>query len=108
MKKTIKRMLSLTLIMLCAVSVLPLSAFALEWDGASGGGGIAGHTADVDGYAVRFYPEDNCIGYRFSVVDKNGFDASSKTIDVFKDTYWGRNGYSGNYKPSVYYEFGMG
>lgn len=98
MKKTIKRMLSLTLILLCVVSVLPLSAFALEWDGSSGGGAGTGHQADVDGYAVRFYPEDNCIGYRFSVVDKNGYNVSSKCIDVFRDTYWGKNGYTANYK----------
>ena len=71
MKRRIVRYLS-CFIFLCAVlSAFQLSTLALEWDGSSSGGGGGGSPAGPNGYAVRT-TGDNCLGYRFSLVDKYG------------------------------------
>ncbi|MDD4494992.1 MAG: hypothetical protein PHV32_11735 [Eubacteriales bacterium] len=102
MKKRIVRYLS-CLIFLCAVlSALQLSASALEWDGSSSGGGGGGSPAGPNGYAVRT-TGDNCLGYRFSLVDKYGNNKVSKVIDVFRNTSYGNMEYSSAYKFTVKY-----
>ncbi|MFT9055515.1 MAG: hypothetical protein ABF449_02655 [Ethanoligenens sp.] len=74
-----------------------ISAFALSWDGSSTGGGGAGSPAGPNGYAIRT-TGDNCLGYRFSVVDKAGNNKVSKVIDVFRNTSYGNMEYSSTYK----------
>ena len=53
------------------IFITTIQAFALEWDGSSSGGGGGGTAAGPNGYAIRT-TGDNCLGYRFSVVDKSG------------------------------------
>ncbi|OGO91730.1 MAG: hypothetical protein A2Y17_13285 [Clostridiales bacterium GWF2_38_85] len=79
-----------------------LNAFALTWDGSSSGGTGGGSSAGPNGYAIRT-TGDNCLGYRFSVVDKNGNNKVSKVIDVFRNTSYGNMEYSGAYKFTVKY-----
>ncbi|MBQ7726660.1 MAG: hypothetical protein IJT66_05895 [Clostridia bacterium] len=74
-----------------------LSAAALSWNGSSAGGGGGGTAAKVNGYAVRT-TGDNCIGYRFSIVNKTGANKVSKVIDVFRNTTYGNAQYSAGYK----------
>ncbi len=97
MKKSIK-ILSLLLVLVTALMALAVPAFALSWDGSSAGGGGGGSPAGANGYAVRT-TDDNCIGYRFSVVDKSGSNKVSKVIDVFRNTYYG------NYECDNAYKF---
>ena len=74
-----------------------LTASALSWDGNSTGGGGGGSPAGPNGYAIRT-TGDNCIGYRFSLVDKNGSNKVAKVIDVFRNTEYGRSEYTAAYK----------
>lgn len=67
MKKKIISILSLLLCICTLLSSFSMTAFALSWDGSSGGGAGNGKAADVRGFAVRRYPDDNCLGYRFSI-----------------------------------------
>ena len=86
MKTKVFRLL-LSLITVCIViSGLSLNAFALEWNGSSTGGGGGGTPAGPNGYAVRT-TGDNCLGYRFSVVDKSGSNKVTKVIDVFRNMF---------------------
>ncbi|NLX94322.1 MAG: hypothetical protein GXZ02_10860, partial [Clostridiales bacterium] len=71
MKTKLIKWLSAILIVGIIISGLPLSTFALSWNGSSTGGGGGGAPAGPNGYAVRT-TGDNCLGYRFSVVDKSG------------------------------------
>ncbi|MBQ7603931.1 MAG: hypothetical protein IJU75_03155, partial [Clostridia bacterium] len=86
MKNKIIRVISLLLVLITAVSVAALPVFALEWDGSSQGGGGHGTDAGPNGYAIRYTDNRNLLGYRFSVVDKNGANKVSKVIDVFRKT----------------------
>ena len=97
MKHKIIRWLSCVMALLTLTASLCVPAFALEWDGSSSGGGGAGHAADVRGFAIRT-TGDNVLGYRFSVVDKNGNRKGSGAIDVFRNTTYGNYEYSGAYK----------
>ena len=98
MKKRTK-ILSLILAVLLLIGALPTSVFAISWDGSSANTGSGGRSADTaNGYALRYYPGDNCIGYRFSCVDKNGNNRVTKVIDVFRNTYYGNYGCSYDYK----------
>jgi hypothetical protein len=99
MKKKTQRLIAVLLTIISIVSVFSSTCFALEWDGSSGGGAGRGTSADVRGFAVRRYPDDNCLGYRFSIVDKTGANKVSKVIDVF------RNEYYGNYESTNAYKF---
>lgn len=81
---------------------LPLSTFALSWNGSSTGGGGGGSPAGPNGYAIRT-TGDNCIGYRFSVVDKSGNTKGGTVIDVFRNTTYGNMEYSSAYKFTVKY-----
>lgn len=102
MKTKVFRLL-LALITVCIViSGLSLNAFALEWNGSSTGGGGGGTPAGPNGYAVRT-TGDNCLGYRFSVVDKSGNNKVTKVIDVFRNTTYGNYEYTNGYKFTVKY-----
>lgn len=102
MKRQIIRYLSCFLFLCAVFSALQLTAFALEWDGSSSGGGGGGSPAGADGYAVRT-TDDNCLGYRFSIVDKSGNNKVSKVIDVFRNTSYGNMEYSSAYKFTTKY-----
>ena len=105
-KKCMKKKLFMwisTLVILCAVvSSLPLNTLALEWDGSSSGGGGGGSPANANGYAIRT-TDDNCLGYRFSLVDKSGNTKGGKVIDVFRNTTYGNYEYTNGYKFTVKY-----
>ena len=96
--KTRTRVLALLLVLLTLLGSFSLNAFAIDWDGASADTGSGGRPADVNGYALRFYPGDNCVGYRFSCVDKYGNNRVTKVIDVFRNSYYGDVGCDSDYK----------
>lgn len=96
-----KRFVSFLLAVMTLLSLLP-SALAISWDGSSTDGGGHGSSATVNGYAIRT-TGDNCIGYRFSVVDKTGANKVTKVIDVFRDMTYGNYEYTNGYKFTVKY-----
>lgn len=102
MKRNTIRAISVLLILLTVFSLFCTSAFALEWDGSSTGGGGAGGPADVRGFAVRTL-DDNVIGYRFSLVGKGGDTKGQRVIDVFRNTQYGNYAYSSAYKFNTKY-----
>lgn len=88
---------------LCALlSVATITANALSWDGSTEGGGGGGSPAGSNGYAVRT-TDDNCLSYRFSVVDKNGNTKNGAVIDVFRNTTYGNYEYLSAYKFNTKY-----
>ena len=92
-KKTI-RALSVLLALITAVSSFAVTAYALSWDGSSAGGGGAGTSAGPNGYAIMT-TDDNCmVGYRFSVVDKNGSTKNGKVIDVYRNTSYANQAFN--------------
>ena len=102
MKNKIIRVFSLLLVLIATVSAVSLPASALDWDGDSVEGGSATINAGPNGYAIATDTWDNCVGYRFSLVDKSGANKVSKVIDIFRDSHFGRHGYGG-YKFTVKY-----
>ena len=102
MKRKLFRILSVVLILTLMLSALAITANALSWDGSSAGGGGGGSPAGANGYAVRT-TGDNCLGYRFSLVDKNGNMKGNKVMDVFRNTSYGNSEYSNAYKFTVKY-----
>ncbi len=92
MKTKRTRIIALILAVCSLISCIGLSAFALEWDGDSTGGGGHGRPADTKGFAIRT-TGDNVIGYRFSLVDKAGNIKGMSVIDVFRKNWYGNNGY---------------
>lgn len=102
MKKSMKA-LSLLMVLVTMLTLFSQTAFALDWDGESADTGSGGRPADVNGYALRLYPGDNCIGYRFSCVDKDGSNKVSKVIDVFRNTQYGNYAYGSDYKFTTKY-----
>lgn len=71
MRKNINKILLVFLVLCTLLSVFAINAYALSWDGSSQGGGGGGTYAGANGYAVGT-TGDNCIGYRFSIVNKGG------------------------------------
>ena len=102
MKKVKVKILALMLVFVTLITSLSVPVFALNWDGSSAGGGGAGTAATVNGYAIRT-TDDNCIGYRFSAVDKTGANKVTKVIDVFRNTAYGNSEYSDAYKFTTKY-----
>ncbi len=102
MKNRVIKIFSVLLCLLTVLSSLSLPAFALSWDGSSAGGGGGGTAAGPNGYAIRT-DGDNVIGYRFSLVDKNGANKVSKVIDVFRNTSYGNSEYANAYKFNTKY-----
>lgn len=97
MKKKIFKLLSCLLIVMTVIGIFSQTAFALEWDGSTAGGGGGGYPAGPNGYAVRT-TDDNCLGYRFSVVTKSGSTKNDAVIDVFRGTSYGNLAYNSAYK----------
>lgn len=97
MKSKILKMLSVMLVLVTMFCVFQQTALALEWDGSTSGGGGGGYPAGPNGYAVRT-TDDNCVGYRFSVVTKSGSTKNDAVIDVFRGHYYGDLAYSSAYK----------
>lgn len=95
--KRFYKLIASSFIMAAMLSIMSISAYAISWDGSSGGGGGGGVPAGPNGYAVRT-TGDNCLGYRFSVVDKYGNTKNGAVIDVFRNNYYGNLGYSLGYK----------
>lgn len=102
MKKQTIRVLSMLLVLTTLLSSFVISVSALSWDGSSQGGGGNTTSAGPNGYAIRT-DGDNCIGYRFSVVDKSGSNKVSKVIDVFRNTSYGNMEYTNAYKFTTKY-----
>lgn len=103
MKKSIK-ILSLLLVLITVLSSIAIPAFALSWDGSTAGGGGNGTSAGPNGYAIRYTDNDtNLLGYRFSVVDKNGANKVAKVIDVFRNTTYGNSECDNAYKFATKY-----
>jgi hypothetical protein len=102
MKKKIIRLFSCVLVIAATACLSCISASALSWDGSSTGGGGNTTPAGPNGYAIRT-DGDNCIGYRFSVVDKNGNTKNGAVIDVFRNTTYGNMEYSSAYKFNTKY-----
>ena len=90
MKNKIIRVFSLLLVLIAAVSVVSLPAFALEWDGDSSDGGGHGTSAGPNGYGIASVNWDNCVGYRFSLIDKDGENKVTKVIDVIRNSHFGK------------------
>lgn len=102
MKSKAIKILSLFLVFCMMLSAFALTISALSWDGSSQGGGGGGTAAGPNGYAVGT-TGDNCIGYRFSIVNKSGANKVAKVIDVFRNTPAGNDAYSAGHKFSSKY-----
>lgn len=102
MKIKILKALLFVLSFITLTVIFTNSAFALTWDGSSNGGTGGGSTAGPNGYAIRT-TSDNCLGYRFSVVDKYGNNKVSKVIDIFRNTTYGNSEYSSAHKFTTKY-----
>lgn len=98
----IKKAISILLVLCVLISAIPYTAFALSWDGSSVTGSSATGSASDPGYAIRT-DSDNCIGYRFSCVKSDGSMKVSKVIDVYRNTGYGKLGYSDGYKFTTKY-----
>lgn len=94
MKNKTIRVLSVFLAAVTLISSLAVTAYALNWDGSSAGGGGAGTSAGPNGYAIMT-TDDNCmVGYRFSVVDKNGGTKNGKVIDVYRNNRYANQAFN--------------
>lgn len=102
MRVKLYRLFSCILIVCTIFSVATIKTLALSWDGSSSGGGGGGTPAGPNGYAVRT-TGDNCLGYRFSVVDKHGNTKNGTVIDVFRNTSYGNMEYNSAYKFNTKY-----
>ncbi len=102
MKNKLKIPIIFLIISLIFISVFSVSVGALSWDGSSAGGGGGGTYTTKKGFVLRT-TYDNCLGYRFSVVDKSGNNKVSKVIDVFRNTKYGNSCYTNSYKFTVKY-----
>ena len=81
-----------------------LDASALSWNGSSAGGGGEGGAATTKGFSIRYADVGtNCLGYRFSVVDKYGNTKNGLVLDVFRNTKYGNSSYTSGYKFSTKY-----
>lgn len=98
MKKTITQIMKL-LIVICVFVISAIPVAALEWEGSSTGGGGKGTAGTVNGYAIHTTNvSNNCIGYRFSLVNKAGDYKVTKVIDVYRDNTYGNYHFSTAYK----------
>lgn len=103
MRKKLYRITALLLAACTAVSSFSMVAAALSWDGSSSGGGGGGSTATTKGFSLRYTDDNNCLGYRFSVVTKDGSNKVSKVIDVFRNTSNGNRAFGEEYRFNVKY-----
>ena len=103
MKKRLLKITSLFLAVCILLSSFSMSALALSWDGSSTGGGWEGGAATTKGFSIRFTDDRNCLGYRFSVVDKAGGTRNGISIDVYRNTQYGNSEFTAAYKYTVKY-----
>ena len=99
--KNIVKMLSCALVLFVIISS-GISVSSLSWDGDNANTGGFGFDATSKGYAVRF-TGDNCIGYRFSVVDIDGNTRNGAVIDIFRNTQYGNRQCIHGYKFTTKY-----
>lgn len=91
MKKKTIRILSIFLAVLTAVSSLAVTAYALNWDGSSAGGGGAGTSAGPNGYAIMT-TDDNCMIAQFFFL--HGFYdqfLEFRCVSFFRYPFWHKN-----------------
>ncbi len=101
---TIKKIISLFLVLLTVFSVFPVNAFALSWDGDSAGGSINAVNGSATGYVIRSTEDSNCVvGYRFSAMTSAAAMKVTKVIDVYRNTSNGNHAYSTSAKFSKKY-----
>ena len=91
MKNKIVKIISLLVVLATVASAFAFNAMALSWDGSSADGGGHGTSAGPNGYGIASVNWDNCVGYRFSLVDKTGANKVTKVIDVIRDSHFGRH-----------------
>ena len=103
MVNKLRQKLMVLFLMACIGISGTLGVSALSWSGSTTGGGGEGSAAKTKGFAIRYTDDNNCLGYRFSVVDKNGNRKGSKVIDVFRNTKYGNSEYSAAFKFSTKY-----
>lgn len=102
MRKHTLRFLTVFLAIIITLCTVATGVYALSWDGSSQGGGGKGDIAGPNGYAVRT-TGDNCVGYRFSIVNKSGANKVSKVIDVFRSNSVANSALSSNAKFNTKY-----
>lgn len=103
MKRKWLKCVSCMLILVMLMIAIYVPAFALQWDGSSNGGGGEGGAATTKGFSIRFTDDNNCLGYRFSVVDKAGSTKNGMVIDIFRNTKYGNSEYTNAYKYTTKY-----
>lgn len=104
MRKRVHRALALLLAVGTLLLTPTLEAFALSWEGSSAGGGGEGGFATTKGFSIRYADVGtNCLGYRFSVVDKAGNTRNGAVIDIFRNTTYGNKQYTAAYKYATKY-----
>ncbi len=97
-----KKFISVILAICTIISIFTCTAYALSWDGSSANSNTSAGSVSDPGYAIRT-SSDNCIGYRFSCVKDDGSMKVTKVIDVYRDTGYGKLGYSNGYKFTTKY-----
>ena len=103
MKKGLLRITSLLMAACTLLSAFSMNASALSWDGSSAGGGGEGGVATTKGFSIRYTDDRNCLGYRFSVVDKAGGTRNGLSIDVYRNISNANSEFNTAYKYTVKY-----
>lgn len=103
MKKRLLRLTSLFMAACTLLSAFSMSVSALSWDGSSTGGGGEGSAATTKGFTIRYTDDRNCLGYRFSVVDKAGGTRNGISIDVYRNISNANSEFNSAYKYTVKY-----
>ena len=104
MRKRVHRALALLFAVGTLLLTPTLEVFALSWEGSSAGGGGEGGFATTKGFSIRYADVGtNCLGYRFSVVDKAGNTRNGAVIDIFRNTTYGNKQYTAAYKYATKY-----
>lgn len=103
MKKRLLRIASFLIAACTLLSAFSMSASALSWDGSSTGGGGEGSAATTKGFTIRYTDDRNCLGYRFSVVDKAGGTRNGISIDVYRNISNANSEFNTAYKYTVKY-----
>lgn len=90
--KRFQKVLSLCLAVLSLVTALAIPSDAIEWSGNAGGIGGTATGVTSNGFGIAS-TSDNLVGYRFSVVNKDGVTRNGKVIDIFRDNSEGWDAY---------------
>lgn len=103
-QKIFKRFLSIALAISTLCSILPLNAFAddLEYDMSYSNGSGGGVTSSAGGYQID-NTDNNCVGYRLSIVSTSGAKVSGTQVwDIFARNYGTNGTYAGSSTISRY------